>query len=205
MTNAAFWDKLAPRYAAQPIDDVPAYEETIAVTAAYLSPEDRVLEIGCGTGGTALTLAQTAREVVATDVSQGMISIAKSKLTANTPNVSFKVASSDEILDEAPFQAICAFNILHLVDDPKTTITALSRQVDEGGLIISKTPCMGEGAFFMPAIIWVMRQFGKAPFVHVMTGDQLEAMFHKAGFEILERRKFWSGKINPFIVARKSS
>ncbi len=205
MTNAAFWDGLAPRYAAQPIDDVSAYEETLAVTAAYLSPDDRVLEIGCGTGGTALTLAQTAREVVATDVSQGMISIALSKLTKDTPNVSFKVASSDEVLDEAPFQAICAFNILHLVDDPKTTIAALSQQLTAGGLIISKTPCVGEGAFFMPAVIWVLRQIGKAPFVHVITGDELEAMFCEAGFEILERRKFGSGKMTPFIVARKAS
>lgn len=203
MTNAAFWDRLAPRYAAKPIDDVSAYEKTLAVTATYLSPEDCVLEIGCGTGGTALILAQTAREVVATDVSQGMVLIAQSKLTTDAPNVSFKVASSDEAMDEAPFQAICAFNILHLVDDPKTTIAALSQQLTDGGVVISKTPCIGEGAFFLPAVIWVMRQFRKAPFVHVMTGDQLEEMFRKAGFEILERCKFGSGKMNPFIVARK--
>ena len=47
----------APKYAKSPIKDVPAYEYTLGRTRSYLKPTDAVLELGCGTGGTALKLA----------------------------------------------------------------------------------------------------------------------------------------------------
>lgn len=34
-------------------------------------------------------------------------------------NLSFVVADAGNALDGGPFDAICAFNVLHLVDDPR--------------------------------------------------------------------------------------
>ena len=59
MNSAArFWNRFADRYAARPIKDVAAYEALLADVAARLKPEGKVLEIGCGTGGTAIRLAE---------------------------------------------------------------------------------------------------------------------------------------------------
>ena len=66
---APFWDKIAPRYAKKPVADPAAYEEKLARVRALLRAEDRVLEIGCGTGSTALRLASRVAEITATDIS----------------------------------------------------------------------------------------------------------------------------------------
>ena len=45
-----FWDRFAERYAARQIKDVAAYEALIADAASRPTPDDTVLELGCGTG-----------------------------------------------------------------------------------------------------------------------------------------------------------
>ena len=57
MTDIAFWDRIAPKYAADPIADPAAHEATLERTRRLLGPGHRVVEIGCGTGSTALALA----------------------------------------------------------------------------------------------------------------------------------------------------
>jgi SAM-dependent methyltransferase len=59
--KARFWDRIARRYAADPIADMPGYEATLQRVQGLLSTEQEVLEIGCGTGTTALLLAPLSR------------------------------------------------------------------------------------------------------------------------------------------------
>ena len=80
MQNAArFWDKVAPKYAKSPIADMDAYTYTLERTRSYLSPDDTVLEVGCGTGSTALLLAGNVRHVTASDLSANMIEVGSEK------------------------------------------------------------------------------------------------------------------------------
>ena len=79
MTAQAFWDRHAPKYAKQPIAEPTAYEEKLRRVTALLRPTDHVLEVGCGTGGTAQHLARFAAHVTATDLSGEMIRIAKAR------------------------------------------------------------------------------------------------------------------------------
>jgi ubiquinone/menaquinone biosynthesis C-methylase UbiE len=55
--KARFWDRIARKYAADPIADMAGYEATLQRVQGLLSTEQDVLEIGCGTGTTALRLA----------------------------------------------------------------------------------------------------------------------------------------------------
>ena len=66
--------------AAARIADPAGYQTTLRRVAALLSPDQSVLEIGCGTGTTALRVAPFTRRLLATDVSPAMVAIA-SKLT----------------------------------------------------------------------------------------------------------------------------
>jgi SAM-dependent methyltransferase len=94
-TSATFWDKRAEGYAAQPIRNMPAYEDTLARVRRYLSPSDAVLEIGCGTGTTALKLADGVRHYTATDYAQGMIDIGVRKAAEQgADNVTFHRAGA---------------------------------------------------------------------------------------------------------------
>ena len=79
-SSARFWSKLARKYSASPIKDQTAYETTLARTSAYLRPDHSVLELGCGTGSTAMILAGNTRSYLATDFAAGMIDIAEEKL-----------------------------------------------------------------------------------------------------------------------------
>ena len=72
-TSAEFWDAQATSYAKSPVRDVEAYEKTLARVRDYLHLEMDVIEIGCGTGSTALKLSNAVAHYTATDISGGMI------------------------------------------------------------------------------------------------------------------------------------
>ena len=125
--STAFWDKAAAKYARQPIADPVAYEAKIARIRALLRPEDRMLEIGCGTGSTALRLAPNVAEFTATDSSSRMIDIAEGKrATTNATNLNFVRADANERLPGAPYDVIAAFSMLHLVEDVPSVVAAVT-------------------------------------------------------------------------------
>lgn len=206
MTSATFWDKVAPKYARKPVSDSAAYDATLDRTKSYLLASDRILEIGCGTGSTALRLAPAVAHMTATDISSQMIEIAENKLTPDAPsNIRFLQFEALKPLADAPFDAVCAFNILHLLDDLPSAVAHLKSQVKPGGYVISKTGCVGEMNRAIPVAIRIMRAFGKAPFVNIFTIDTLETTFRNAGFELIETGHFGKSKTVHFIVARRSA
>lgn len=206
--KARFWDKIARKYAADPISDMVAYERTLARTRELLSPKQRVLEIGCGTGSTALALAASTKHMVATDVSPEMIAIAHEKLAATPqPNLEFVVADADTtVFGEATYDVVLAFNLLHLVADLDATLDSVVRALVPGGHFISKTACIGEmNIVFTKVLLPLMRLVGKAPAVLCFGEEQLHAAITRHGLEILvvERHAGKGKDIRPFIVARK--
>lgn len=206
--KARFWDRIAPKYAADPIADLPGYEATLQRVQALLSAEQDVLEIGCGTGSTALRLAPFTRRLLATDVSAGMITIAQGKLAAQpVPQLSFAVADADvPAFGQAAYDVVLAFNMLHLVSDLDRTLQLAMQALRPGGLLISKTPCIAE---MNPLIPWLalplMRAIGKAPAVLSFEGPGLHAAITRQGMDIVsvERHGTRGKDIRLFIVARK--
>ncbi|MEL6961015.1 MAG: class I SAM-dependent methyltransferase [Pseudomonadota bacterium] len=209
MNDATFWDKVAPKYAKDPIKDMAAYEYTLGRTQSYLNADDRVLEIGCGTGSTALLLAPHVREIVGADVSPGMIDIAKAKVDADTANATFRVSSAQEAAKtKESFDVVLGFNIFHLVNRAEDIFADIYRLLPEGGYFISKTPCLDDPSFglkrfLIKAILPPMRWVGKAPsLVRGFTQKELENAIQFAGFEIVESGNFPA--ISRYIVARKT-
>ena len=74
--DAKFWDKIAAKYAKSPIKNMEAYNQTMDRTKSHLAKDDSVLEVGCGTGSTALLLADSVQHITASDISANMIDIA---------------------------------------------------------------------------------------------------------------------------------
>ncbi|MES2612957.1 MAG: class I SAM-dependent methyltransferase [Pseudomonadota bacterium] len=206
--KALFWDRIAPKYAADPIADMPGYEATLQRVQALLTTEKEVLEIGCGTGTTALRLAPFTRRLLATDVSAGMIAIAQGKLAVQpVPQLSFAVADADAPgLGQGAYDVVLAFSMLHLVSDLDHTLQMAVQALRPGGLLISKTPCIAE---MNPLIPWLalplMRAIGKAPHVLSFEGEGLHAAMARQGLDIvsMERHGTRGKDIRPFIVARK--
>jgi ubiquinone/menaquinone biosynthesis C-methylase UbiE len=204
--DAGFWDRAARKYALSPIKDMAGYERSINRTRRLLRQDDAVLEIGCGTGTSALLLAPGVASITGVDVSREMITIARDKAAAEgRANVAFMVGSADEALaDEATYDAVLAFNLLHLVTDRAAVYARIRRHLKPGGLFISKTACIAEMNPLIRLAVLIMRMIGKAPTVSSFDADGLVEELKQAGFNILERSRHGSGRKDPriFIVAQ---
>jgi SAM-dependent methyltransferase len=205
--QARFWDRMARRYAAARIADPAGYQTTLRRVAALLSPEQSVLEIGCGTGTTALQLAGGTRRMLATDVSPAMIAIARDKLAAlPVPQLRFGLAGADDAAAGAVHDTVLAFNLLHLLPDLDTALPAILAALKPGGRFISKTPCLREMHPAVPRLLVpLLRAVGLAPPVLVFDAAQLQASLVRQGLEIEAVERHGSGRkdMRVFIVARK--
>lgn len=204
-TQAAFWDKIARKYAAKPVDDVAAYERTLARTRAYLTPDDKVLEFGGGTGTTALKLSGAVGHITATDISPEMIAIANEKLADQGPgNVTFAVGTLEDPAPEEPYDAVLGFNILHLLQDVPGALAAIRARLKPGGVFISKTGAVAEANWFLRTLmIPAMQLIGKAPYVNSLRLVDIDRLIAEAGFEIIETETFQGMAPTRLVIARR--
>ncbi len=207
--KARFWDRFALGYAGGAIGDWAGYERSLTRCQELLGLSDSVLEIGCGTGSTALTLALGTGPYLATDIAPQMIAVARQRLAASPrPNLRFVVEDSDATASEAagPFDAVLAFNLLHLLDDLDAATARCARVLRPGGLFISKTACLGEMNPLIPRLaVPLMRAVRLAPPVLSLRAADLVAACERQGLEVLavERHASRGRDVRPFVVARK--
>ncbi|MFK0162566.1 class I SAM-dependent methyltransferase [Rhizobium sp. NPDC090279] len=207
-SDTRFWDRASRKYAKGAVADQAGYERTLDGTRALLKASDRVLELGCGTGTTALLLAGDVQDYLATDISAEMIAIAAERHIAQPiPTLAFRVATA-EALAPGPtqFNTVLGFNYLHLVRDLPGTLRHIHRLLAAKGLFISKTPCVGEmNPLIRLALLPAMRAIGKAPYAGVFRASELSGQIFAAGFDILatENHATRGNDNRPYIVARK--
>jgi len=184
--EARFWDKRAEKYAQRPVSDQAAYEKKLEITRTYFRPDSEVLEIGCGTGSTALAHAPHVRHILATDISPAMIDIARRKAeAAGIENVTFETrAVGDHDLREASYDAILALNLLHLLAEPEAAVVAACRGLKPGGVFVTSTACIGDMSWYFRLIVPVGRVLRLIPLISVFTRAQLKQYHVDAGFEI---------------------
>jgi ubiquinone/menaquinone biosynthesis C-methylase UbiE len=203
--SAKFWDKISERYAKLPVADEAAYQKKLQTTREYLNPEMAVLEIGCGTGSTAIRHAPYVKHIRAIDISAKMIEIAQKKLRAEKiENITFEQSTIDDLKIEAQsIDAVMAHSILHLVEDKDEVIAKIYDILKPGGVFVSSTACLGDSILKLIKLIAPLGiVLGFMPAVKVFTGKELEASITNAGFEIDHH---WSPGKNKalFIVAKK--
>ena len=206
-SDARFWDRTSRKYAIGAIADQPGYERTLERTRALLESGSRVLELGCGTGTTALRLAGDVQGYLATDISAAMIAIANEKHAAGPiPGLVFRAATAETLTpDTAQFDAVLGFNYLHLVRDLTGTLRRIHALLKAEGLFISKTPCVGEMNPLIRLVLPAMRAIGQAPYAGVFRAAALSQQISAAGFEIIatENHATKANDNRPYIVARK--
>ncbi|MEX6502863.1 class I SAM-dependent methyltransferase [Pseudomonas zhanjiangensis] len=200
-----FWDKSAHRYARSPIRDERTYQEKLAITQAYLRPDWRVLEFGCGTGSTAMIHAAHVRQIIATDISGKMLEIARSKArSAGLANISFQQGTLTSLdLEAESFDAVLGLNVLHLLDDPDAAVARVRELLKPDGIFVSSTALVAELNLFWRLAIALLQWLGLAPYVNRLSKQALVALLTNAGFSV--ERQWQPGKESVFIVARKCS
>lgn len=207
--DARFWDRAARGYAKSPIKDMTGYERTLARVAEHVGASDHVLELGCGTGSTALRLAPRVRRYHATDLAPEMVAIANEKLAAEPQqNLTFAAATAAEVpVPEGGYDAVLAFNLLHLVEDLDATLVEIRDCLRPGGVLIAKTALIKEMNVVIRGILPLMRVIGKAPkSVGVFGESALIAAMTRAGLtvEAVERHGAKGKDVRCFTVARRA-
>jgi arsenite methyltransferase len=207
--DATFWNQLAEKYSRQPVANPEAFERKIEITKSRLRPEHIILDIGCGTGSLAIRLAPRAAHVHGLDVSSDMLRIANGKARAQAmSNVSFHVGPFDEsfttIADES-LDGICAYSILHLLEDRVAALQRIHRLLKPGGFFVSSTACLAESRIPYGALIAMMRWFGKAPrVVSLVTKRTIEDEIRAAGFVDIVQPDVGAGPNIAFVVGTKA-
>lgn len=109
----------------------------------------RALEVAAGTGIVTVTLARRAREVVATDLSEGMLAELRRKVEAlGLSNVRCERADLSALpYASGEFDLVVAANVLHLVPDLGAALAELVRVLRPGGLLAVPTFCHAQNVF----------------------------------------------------------
>ena len=198
-----FWDRIADRYAAKKLDDEAVYLEKVTLTQAYLLPDMNVLELGCGTGSTALLHAPYVKHILATDFSDGMLAHGRKKAeAAGVTNITFQNVSVDEFqAEEGSFDAVLALNLLHLCEDPWAVLKKIHGLLRPEGIFVQSTACLSDFGAIEKVAIPVMQAIGKAPSTTHFSIDELEEKLDETGFRI---DRIWQpSRGSCFVVCRK--
>jgi len=203
--KAKFWDTIAEKYSKQPIADEAAYQKKLKITQELFTPDMKVLEIGCGTGSTAIIHAPFVTHIRATDLSSNMIDIARSKAAnEGIGNITFEVASCDEINEpDQSLDIVLGMSILHLLENRDEIIAKVYRMLKPGGAFVSSTVCLTGIMKLLKPVIPIGALFGKMPqCVKFFSAQELEKALTDAGFVI--DYQWQPGKNKAvFIVAKK--
>jgi ubiquinone/menaquinone biosynthesis C-methylase UbiE len=204
--SAKFWDKVAERYSKRPVADEAAYQKKLQVTRECLLPDMEVMEFGCGTGSTAITLAPCVKHIVAIDYSSKMVEIARGKAAAEKiENITFKRATIDIFsLPDQGLDVVLGHNVLHLLENKEEVIGRVHEMLKPGGIFVTSTACLGDMTIFFRIIAPIGRVLGFFPSVKVFTIKELEDSLTNAGFEL--DYKWQPGKNKPvFLVMKKAT
>jgi len=202
--STRFWDRMAERYSKRPIADEAAYQKKLQVTREYFEPHMEVLELGCGTGSTAIAHAPYVKHIQAIDISSKMLAIAQGRAdAANVKNVTFEQSTIDDLrVPDQSLDAVLALSVLHLLENKEAAIARVHKMLKPGGVFVTSTACLGDMNIFIRLFISIGRFLGLIPLIKVFTTTELENSLTDAGFEIDHD---WQPKkvAGLFIVAKK--
>ena len=131
-----------------------------AFDALVLGAEDRLLDVGCGSGAAVRRAAPMAAAASGVDLSPKMIERAV-ELAAGIENVEFRVSESDALpYEDGAFTALLCTSSFHHYPDPAATVREMARVLAPGGRLV-----IGDGSADRPEarfVDWFLRRFDRS-------------------------------------------
>ena len=112
-----------------------------SLDALELKPDDRLLDLGCGTGAASRAAAAIAGSVVGVDLSPEMIREAVD-LADGIENVRFLIGDAEHLaFAEGAFTAVLCSNSFHHYPDPFRAVAEMRRVLAVGGRLVIGDAC----------------------------------------------------------------
>lgn len=199
-----FWNRAANTYDQSQKISEQTILRIIEKTKTYLKMSNVVFDFGCGTGLVSNEIADNVKAVQAMDTSSQMIAIARKKANERKiENIDYACSTIfDERYDSGAFDAVMAFYILHLSEDPHKVMQRISQLLKPDGLIVSATPCMGEKKT-LQSILSLAGKIGLVPNIQSFKISELEDLIVRGNFEIIETECLRPSTQEYFIVGKK--
>lgn len=206
MAQGAFFTNLtAKSYAKSSMADPVSYEKKLELTRKYFSLESEVLEIGAGTGSTAILHAPYVKQIEGIDYASKMVDIANQKVSnEGLTNVSFRVGDVDKLTArDKQYDVVMGMNIIHLLKDQAAALKNIHALLKPGGYFISSTVCTLTIPWHFKLLIFVGCGLRILPPINVMSEEDLKNNIESAGFKIVEKWNHGKKFNVVFLVAQK--
>ncbi len=194
--QSKYWSKVASKY--DYVVDLQIGGKTRSLVRDRLAKEKRLgtlVEFGCGTGFYTAVLAEKADNVVATDISPGMLAVARERIRAE--NVKFKLEDCQQTsFPDGVFDTAFLSLVIHFTEPLKTLAemrrvlkpggTLIITNLDPGALdILNRIRCAARVIYNGLAHFRLKPPKGSAD--HLLTDEQLCGLLSKSGFEVLDQ------------------
>ncbi|HJP65160.1 MAG TPA: methyltransferase domain-containing protein, partial [Actinomycetota bacterium] len=158
--------------------------------ALQLGPQDRLLDVGCGSGAAVRAAATVVERAVGVDLSPGMIARARGLATA-LANVEFVEAESAHLpFDDGAFTAVLCTTSFHHYPDPEAATAEMARVLAPGGRLVIGDP--SSDRLIIRVADPVLRAF-EPGHVHMYRTEHLATILYGAGFSRVRVRRLFSG------------
>ena len=116
--------------------------------------DKRVVDIGCGGGILAESMATRGAQVTGVDLSEKALGVARLHLFESGQSVDYRLISAEDLAREAPasFDVVTCMEMLEHVPDPASTIRACATLVKPGGHVFFSTLNRNLKAYVMAVV-----------------------------------------------------
>lgn len=186
-----YWSKIATTFEADQ-EWIVGKSAIQAITKKLLQEHDlgEVVEFGCGTGVFTRPLAQNAKHIIATDLSDEMIEIARTRLEGFQNITVEKANCKNTSFPSGRFDTVFMANLIHVIENPQEALQESWRVLrNDGTLLIISTTSYDVSLFEkMKILIRFLRKWGRPPryFRTNYSPDELGSLVESAGFKIEE-------------------
>ena len=194
---ARWWD---PHSEFKPLHDINPLRLNLIDKHVSLNGK-RVIDIGCGGGILAESMAAQGALVTGIDLSEKPLSVAKLHLLESGQQVDYRLIAAEEIALQQPahFDCVTCMEMLEHVPDPPSTVRAAAALAKPGGWVFFSTLNRNPKSFLFAIIgaeyVLNLLPKGTHEYRRFITPAELAAMARDAGLTVTE---FTGMTYNPF-------
>lgn len=196
-----FWAELSNRYDSA-IDNVMGEKIRPKIREKLGEENDlgNLIELGCGTGYFTKTLADKSENIISTDISEEMLSIAREKLKG----FDFQVMDCQNLkFDDGTFDTVFMGLVL-LFTQPEKALKESRRILRPGGLLIIADPDISSLSFYgnLKFRFKALVNYRKIPSTsHMLNQKKIVDMLDKTGFEVVNKEVICDDSNSNYVTA----